>query len=94
MQPSDIDTVLTNGEVADNWVVGGCMPQFEKETPFGSTLHKMSQDVTVLLNLLELAQMTGEVEPGDIISMLEAARQLRDHIKTLRANNVVISNVE
>lgn len=88
MQCSNVEstTPLIKVDSSDSWanVVVDCA---EKETNLSLALHKMSQQVTVLLTTLELTQMAGELLPEDLITMLENAIQLRDSIRTLRAIN-------
>ncbi len=60
---------------------------YEKPGTPAATLHKMSQSVTTILTLLELADMGGEVLPEDLPVLLQSARELRENILQLRANN-------
>lgn len=50
-----------------------------------NSLHKMSQNITVLLTLLELSQITGKFEKEDISLLLGAAQNLRNQISILRS---------
>ena len=82
----DLETVLTQEDMTESW---GCevASLFEEENNIDKVLHKMSQNVTVLLTILELSQMEGTIPPEDIDLLLDNSKQLRDYIRVLRSDN-------
>ncbi|MEI6045731.1 MAG: hypothetical protein WCS37_15400 [Chloroflexota bacterium] len=82
----DLETVLTQEDMTESW---GCEAAslFEEENNIDKVLHKMSQNVTVLLTILELSQMEGTIPPEDIDLLLDNSKQLRDYIRVLRSDN-------
>jgi hypothetical protein len=82
----DTEIQLVTGELTEKWSKE-TQELNQKESSLGLALHKMSQQVTIMLTTLELTQMTGEVLPEDIEILLKAATELRDRIKQLRAEN-------
>jgi enhancing lycopene biosynthesis protein 2 len=78
-----METILTSANISESWAI----LVSEEESSLGAALHKMSQNVTVLLNMLELSQITGELLPEDIDMLMENSKQLRDQIRLLRSAN-------
>ena len=87
----DVDQNLSEIKLTESWAKEAAQYNV-KEGTLDAALHKMSQNVTVMLTTLELFQMTGEVLPEDLDVLMTSAVELRDYIKMLRRGSNPESN--
>lgn len=82
----NMDEDLAQTKLTESWAKEAARYNV-KDGTLDAALHKMSQNVTVMLTTLELFQMTGEVLPEDLDVLMTSAVELRDYIKMLRGGN-------